>query len=57
MPRNRGAFYKGVSERLVNVRHRLDYSRQEMARVLGINAHGYYKNESGDTFTGVPTLD
>ena len=57
MPRNRGALYKGVSERLGNVRHQLNYSPQEMARVLGIKAHGYYKNESGDTFPGVSTLD
>jgi transcriptional regulator with XRE-family HTH domain len=56
MPKTRGIFYQGVGERLANVRRRLNYSRQEMARVLGLKSSGYFKNESGETFLSVTTL-
>jgi len=56
MPKTRGTFYQGVGERLAKVRRQLNYSRQEMARMLGLNHSGYSKNESGETFPGVNTL-
>ena len=57
MPKNRGTFHQGVGERLAKVRHQLKYSRQEMARVLGLKSSGYSKNESGDTLPGLTTLN
>ncbi len=56
MPKTRGTFYQGVGERLAKVRRHLNYSRPEMARILGLKNSGYSKNESGETFPGVNTL-
>jgi transcriptional regulator with XRE-family HTH domain len=56
MPKTRGTFSQGIGERLASVRRRLNYSRQEMARVLGLKSSGYFKNESGETFLSVTTM-
>ena len=56
MPKTRGTFYQGVGERLAKVRRQLNYSRQEMARMLGLKYSGYFKNETGETFPSVSTL-
>lgn len=49
-------FYKGSGSRIKELRHQLGLSRKDMARRLGLSRPAYYKNESGDTFPGIPTL-
>ncbi len=48
--------FKGSGARLKKFREELGLSRQDMVRRLGLSRTAYYKNESGETFPGGPTL-
>jgi len=47
---------QGIGGRLRTVRKHLNYTRQQMARVLGVHQSGYYKNEAGETYPRPETL-
>ena len=57
MSKTKGTFNQSVGERLAKVRRQLNYSRSEMAGILGLKHSGYSKNETGETFPGVYTLN
>lgn len=51
------ALLQGAGLRLRKVRDQLRFSRVEMAARMGIKPVGYYKNENGETFPGLRSLD
>lgn len=52
----RGQNRYSIGERLRMVRRHLNYTRKEMATVLGVQPSGYYKNEAGETYPGRGTF-
>lgn len=57
MPRQNRALLQGAGLRLIKIREQLRFSRAEMAARMGIKPVGYYKNENGETFPGLRSLD
>ncbi|MCP5102573.1 MAG: helix-turn-helix transcriptional regulator [bacterium] len=51
------ALLQGAGLRLRAVREQLRFSPVEMAARMGIKTGGYYKNENGETFMGMRTMD
>lgn len=47
----------GTGRRLKQLRDRFNFSPEEMARKLNLSLSGYFKNERGNTFPGLKTLN
>jgi len=57
MAKHDRAILQGAGLRLRKIREQLRFSRVEMAARMGIKSVSYYKNENGETFPGLRSLD
>ena len=57
MKKRSGTLVQEVGQRLRKFRRQLHYTPGQMAEKLGIMTGGYYKNENGENFPGLDTLN
>lgn len=57
MKKMHGKLTLGVGNRMKQIRSSIHLNQSQMAAKLGLSQSAYYKNETGETVPGLPTLN